>query len=548
MENRIQLKMLDSLLDAFSDVDPEEAACKLLKERGEDKQSLGLLLRAAVRYQTGDFATALDELLSARQRFGFMPLAIIANIIWLCQRTHTAQPAACASFEFARDAFRMGYPDLGMEACTAAYILDGQATFELIRNPETLRETGHCYQQAAKAAGIQKAPKIPITSTSLPLNVAMVVPNLVDHVVAYTKRVLQFARYLNRAHFNLRVYVTENLSQREQPMFPYGCVDGASEVSGTFTLQALRQAGIPVILLPRNQSFSAAGKQLITYLEQHHTDIALFQSGMACGIDWLGMYGARIPIKAGIHIGTSYFGAGLDAMIIDNPQNLHRELNWDETEDGQRILIHKGTDLDLLDAQPAIPRSRLHVPDDAVIIGTLSNHLDERLSTPYLTLIADVMKRHHSVWFVPIGGGNLQSGMNIFQRKGVAHRVRPAGRQLQVGGALKLLDIYASEFPVGGSQSVIEAMACGLPVVAMRWSQAHAESIAAELAGTPYGIMSRNPEAYTKLLDLLVENAPVRRAAGQAMRSRAQRQFSAGNYVASVMQELLNIYAARTNK
>lgn len=539
MANRAQLLLLDDLIRSYQGHDLASIARSLLIQPNDEKRTAGIVFRAGFLYQHGDSMAALSQLLTSRELLGLVPLPVIANIVWLARQTQQEQVAAWECYRFALDAFRLGYPNLGMEAMTSAYILDGMAHFELIRSPEILHETGRRYTLAAMDAGLSRGDQRRLLTKSFPVHVALIVPNLVDHVVAYTKRVLQFARHLDRNRFTMSVYVSENLSAREAPGFPFGCVNGTSETTGAQTIHTLKQLGVPVHLLSRKSSCLEAGRQLAKRLEIDCVDIALFQSGMACPIDWLAAYASAVPIRAGIHIGMSYYGAGLDLMFVDNPENLQRETNWDAS-DGMRIMLPKGTDIDLLDGQPSIPRSRLRIPDDAVIIGTLSNHLDKRLSPEYLSIIAEVMKRHRKVWFVPIGSADLPEKMVPFQRCGVVERVRFVGRQLMPGAALKLLDVYAGEFPVGGSQSVMEAMACGIPVVAMKWSDAHAESVAAELVGPPNGISERNVAAYAERLERLVEAPELRRDVGNTMRMRSEQLFSAAAYVRKIMDHCLS--------
>jgi len=537
----IQLRLLTDLSQDYADYDLHRLSGQLLIEKDDEKQTLGILLRSAGFYREQKYALALQQLADIRRLIGFYPLSIMVNIVWLAQEIRQEQFAAHQCLQFASDTVAMGYPDLGLEACTAAYILDGLSNFEITKDPEQLKKTGLFFQQALKNQPIERIERS-YTKKSAPRNVAIIVPNLVDHIVAYTRRILQFARYLNPEKYHLRIYVTENLSQRTAPGFPYGCIEGESRISGAATLAALKQIGWPVFILDRDLPFLKAGNKLARQLERDEIDMAIFQSGMACPIDWIAMRTSNIPVKAGIHIGTSYYGSALDMVFFDNPQNIQRESNWDEKADGKRIVLPKGTDIDLLDAQKAIGRERLHIPEDAVIVGTLSNHLDQRLSAEYMDVVSEIMKENVKVWFVPIGANTIQEKMIHFQQYGVAGRVRFAGRQQQIGSALKLLDIYASEFPVGGAQSVMEAMACRIPVVALRWSNAHAESAAAEVAGLPYGILSRDLSAYKNMLNHLIRNPAARKEAGESMRLRAEERFSAGNYIQMLMQHLETIY------
>jgi glycosyltransferase involved in cell wall biosynthesis len=486
--------------------------------------------RSLALYREGEESAALDLLLECRRELRYVPIPVIYNIIWLSRRLGREQLAAHECIRFARDAFSLGYDDLGLEACSAALILDALGDYEITRNPSASVDVARMYGAVAGRHGGQPV-GLPPVGGDRPRRVALVVPNLVDYIVAATKRVLQFARYLDRSRYRLAVYVSENLSRRESSLFPFGCVEGRTEESGADTLRRLRELDVPVHLGSRSTRFVQSALVLADWIKQDGADIAIFQSGLACPIDWLAARWTHVPVKMCIQTGCSLFVPGMHATFFDSAMDLERERAWWSNGEGERILLPKGADLEDLHSQKPFSRARFTIPNDAVIIGTLSNHLDRRLSVPFMDVIAGVLQAHPDAWFLAFGADPLPVPMAYFRSRGVAERVRFGGKQSQAGSALKVLDIYANEFPVGGSQSVMEAMACGVPVVALRWSNAHAESVGAELAGEEFGIHSKDLQAYTNRLNEWVRQSDTRRNAGLAARRRAANHFSAQAYV-----------------
>jgi glycosyltransferase involved in cell wall biosynthesis len=57
------------------------------------------------------------------------------------------------------------------------------------------------------------------------------------------------------------------------------------------------------------------------------------------------------------------------------------------------------------------------------------------------------------------------------------------GPQEDIRPVVRACNVFLNEYPEGGGNTVLEAMGCGIPVVAMKAGARHAESIGAILAG-----------------------------------------------------------------
>ncbi len=541
-----RLSRLDQLLQDWGHEDLFRKGRALLMDRDENARAVGLLLCAADRYRQRDLEGALKILLDARRRFGCMPLVAIVNIIWLCRKMGRMQIAANTCLAMAHDAIAMGFDDLGLEAASAALVLDTMGDFALIRDPARLCETAQSY---ATAAARPHAPNFAPVRAALkpPYLLALVVPNLVDHIVAYTRTVLHFARYLDRSRFRLKVYVSENLSPRAKPLFSFGCIGDATPERGAATLRELEQRDVPVHIMARDKTFPASARDLAEQLVHDRCNMTLLISGLACPIDWLAVHWAPIPIKAAVHIGTSLFMPGLDVTFFDNPANLEREQDvWSERF-GRREVLRLGVDHDEIRAQPALSRAHFGLPENAVVIGTLSNHLATRMTPAYMDAVAGVMEQYPRTWFLALGADDLPEHRAFFAQRGLAERLVLGGSQTQPAAALKTLDIFANEFPVGGSTSVMEAMACGLPVAAMRWSAAHAECAGAEIVGRDLALPSPDPRAYAQRLAAWVADPARARQDGATLRRRAEQYFSAQRYVHDCSARLETLLREKTS-
>ncbi len=517
----------------------EERIAALMAAADDEKRTLGIMLKAALAEQrSGPMAAAL-VLKQARRLLGCMPLPVIYNYIDLCRRMHREQDAAHACMDFAGDAVGMGYVDVGLEAASAAIVLDSKGEFNILKTPAKLLQLAGVYE---RAAGALPALEPAALSPGPPWRVALVVSNIVDHVVAHTKTALHFARYADREKYALSLFSSENLSGRRHPQFPFGCAHFHSEQTGENSIREMRRLGVPVTLMPRDATFTQTAALLSRALTEAGTHFAVFQSGFASPIDWLAARLAPVPVKAAIHIGCSLFNSGIAVTFFDNPANIERETPFWPASAGEREVRPLGVDIDELDRLKPLDRGRFGLPEDALIFGCLSNHLDKRMSAPFIQVVADALVAHPKAWFVAFGQGELQEQRAFFQARGLDARVVFAGPQLVSGSALKLLDVYVNEFPVGGCVAALEAMACGVPVVAMRAGPAHAESAAAEAVGRQYAVSSYDPAAYSRLLGHWLKDPAARNQAAMQMRAKAAQKHHVRDYVAGVLETCERFY------
>jgi len=541
------LPLLDAIIREQDQADArlsENEIAALLAGDDDEKRIGGFLFRACELFRAGHSRAALDTLIAVRETMGFVPLPVIANIIWLCRQMGLEQRAAHECLLFARDTCAMGHDDLALEAASAALIFDTLGGFEIIRNPRLTFETVQLYETiAARHIPVTTPAPCPAAKPNNALvNVAMVMPNLVDYIVAHTQMVLHFARYTDISKFRFWVYSTENFSIRAKPMFPFGAEKYITEQTGAASIRELQERQVPLYIAPRNTGFIEAAQNVAAKMLADGIDIALFQGGLTTPIDWLTARWAKAPVKIAIHTGTAMMTPGLDITLFDNPANIDREKDYWPADAGERCVLPKAVDIDNLMAQAPFNRKRFGIPDDAgPIIGTLSNALHKRLSECYMRVLAQVLQHHKNTWYLAFGSDPLPDKMRFFESMGVADRVRFGGRQSRVGSALKVLDIYASEFPVGGAQSVMEAMICGVPVVAMWWSNAHAESAGAQVVGPEFAIPKPDEQAYAALLEQWIVDGPARREAARRQQQRANTKFSAAHYVKTVCERGVKI-------
>jgi hypothetical protein len=155
-----------------------------------------------------------------------------------------------------------------------------------------------------------------------------------------------------------------------------------------------------------------------------------------------------------------------------------------------------------------LPRASLELDDDAVLMITMGNHLNVKISEAWAQRVCGAMERHPKlVWLLVGGDGALPP---------VLAGLDPARLRLQpfTPQAMQWLaasDLYLHPPIMGGGFSVAEAMSQGMPVLAL------ADSDGGDKLG-PYA--DTDLDSYFARLDALAADAALRRSYSEQMRER----------------------------
>ena len=206
--------------------------------------------------------------------------------------------------------------------------------------------------------------------------------------------------------------------------------------------------------------------------------------------------------------------------------------------------MHGGIDLDV-PLPPPPTREALNISPNAIILATVGNNLPRRMSGEFLDVVC-IMKKHSNVLYMIIGGGDFSRQKARFQQTGMLKRVLFLGPRTDVRHIVRLADVYVNEFPEGGAQSVMEAMAAGIPAVAMRYSNQHLHCCGAEYVGPEMTIAGRDCDGYVELVSRLVSDADFRRRMGEAAHRRVEELYSFKNCVARFEALYIELYEQAT--
>ena len=114
------------------------------------------------------------------------------------------------------------------------------------------------------------------------------------------------------------------------------------------------------------------------------------------------------------------------------------------------------------------------------------------------------------------------------EQQGLAEKCRWLPKQSNCFAALKLLDF--NEFPVGGSQSIRECIACGIPAMALEYSKNHHESVGANIVGDE-AVLDGNKDAYVQQAIAWIKDKDLRYAAKLRLDRRSKELYSAESFI-----------------
>lgn len=225
-------------------------------------------------------------------------------------------------------------------------------------------------------------------------------------------------------------------------------------------------------------------------------------------------------------------------------QDLARWLEQTVGVPGRRISqIYNGVEFARFrpaDGRAGLPRPGF-APEDAVVIGTVGRLQGEKdplnLARAFIRLVDALPEGRERLRLVFVGDGPLCAQTEALLRDaGCEQSVWFAGERDDVPELLRGLDVFVlPSLAEGISNTVLEAMASGLPVVATRVG-GNPELV--EEGRTGLLVPPADPAALAEAIRCYVERPERRRADGTAARTRIETEFS----MARMVQRYLGVY------
>ena len=202
-------------------------------------------------------------------------------------------------------------------------------------------------------------------------------------------------------------------------------------------------------------------------------------------------------------------------------------------------VVHNGVDLQEFSPEPnRCLHEQFKLSPQLKLVGTVSS-LEERKGVEFLLRAVSIIKRRNENFRLIIVGEDrsrdksyLGKMRRIIEEEDISRLVILAGPRPDVARLMNGLDVFV--LPTlweGLARTILEAMACGLPVVATRVG-GNPEQVRHDFNGllVPPG----DPQALAEAIACLLEDDRKRSQMGRAGRLRAEREFSLPGHVREV--------------
>jgi glycosyltransferase involved in cell wall biosynthesis len=206
-------------------------------------------------------------------------------------------------------------------------------------------------------------------------------------------------------------------------------------------------------------------------------------------------------------------------------------------------VIRNGVNLARFAARADSGRRALGLHDDGrIVLGAVGRLVDVKNHALFIDAVHALRSRGCPVVGIIAGEGPLRGDLERqIARLELGDSVRLVGHRLHIESTLAAFDVFVHPSRSEGmSNTILEAMASGLPVVATRVGGADELVIDGET-----GTLVREGDSgqFTEALEQLVRDASRRRAMGAAARRRAHAEFSLERMIQGYQSLYCDTYA-----
>ena len=190
---------------------------------------------------------------------------------------------------------------------------------------------------------------------------------------------------------------------------------------------------------------------------------------------------------------------------------------------GRITVLYNGVDLERFDKKVNVmeKRKELGLPLHSIIVGSVGRLHPQKNYFNFIKAISLIVKKFSRVHFLLVGGGPLKERLKRFSRTlGLEEKISFLGERKDIEEIYPVMDIFVlSSDREGFPITILEAMACGLPVVATRVGGVEEE---VEEGKTAFLVPPANSEALAEAITKLISSPSLRKEMGKKGKERVK--------------------------
>lgn len=263
-------------------------------------------------------------------------------------------------------------------------------------------------------------------------------------------------------------------------------------------------------------------------------------------------HGYELDSLAGLPLRRRFFRRAAYAMadaVFANSRELrdyHARQVWNDPSSIR--VLYNGVDTARFAPQSTVRqrvRQELNLPSSSIVLGNVGRLVKIKDHATLLKAAALLLHRGVDVRVLLVGAGPEMAALQqqVKETEGLSDRVVFVGACERIPEMLNAMDIFVlSSLGEGMSNTLLEAMACALPVVATRVG-GNPELVEENLTG--YLFSPEDVDGLASILERHLCDETTRRCLGAAARERAALQFSLDRMVAEYHNLYIELAARR---
>ena len=411
---------------------------------------------------------------------------------------------------------------LGIEAIQNGVAYDQANGGSFTTDRENCRYIATQYERAAQLIGWHSGQELSWNNRQI--RVALIVSGIADEE-ASGRMIRSLAKNYDAKRMRLCVYSTEAGVRRERQQFAQMSHVQPSAKRGARTIEEIAMNKVNAWIASTEGDVVTAARELAEQMVKDRVDVAVIDANQADPIAALVAAWETATAKINLCRRAPMYAKAVDCIVYLDQVRYEMDQDLWRRKGIESTYILEG--IDVTEALgPAPTRETYGIPEQSVVLATVSADLDRSMSEEFVESVIQVLRGNPNAIYLAIGEGEAAWQKRKFESAGVGKRVGFAGKRRDLPGFLRIADVYLAEFPTAGAAGVLQAMAVERAIVAMKWGEQAAQAQAATLVGSDAAIVGRDIKAFVERVGKLIREPSARQKLGKAMQARAEQHFS----------------------